>query len=123
MISPEKLPKSSEEEATSKRAEPLNVTPDEDTLPVLGQTTSVQPLASSSTKTKGKGKSKKSTNDDIQENVLPTPFTPSVNKILNSRTDSLGEPVEPPSLPIGMTVTSLRARLDPKKKTKCVEHW
>lgn len=119
VISPEKLPKGSEEETTntttvaqaSASAEEVEV--DEDTLPVLGQ------VAAPSKKSNGKGK-KSASSKDSQLDPLPTPFTPSVNKILNARSYSSGESYEPPPLPRGLTVSMLRGRLMARKKMKYV---
>ncbi|KAJ3484709.1 hypothetical protein NLI96_g5449 [Meripilus lineatus] len=119
VISPEKLPKGSEEETTntttvaqaSASAEEVEV--DEDTLPVLGQ------VAAPSKKSNGKGK-KSASSKDSQLDPLPTPFTPSVNKILNARSYSSGESYEPPPLPRGLTVSMLRGRLMARKKMKGV---
>ncbi|KAL4254230.1 Alkylbase DNA Glycosylase/Transcriptional Activator [Abortiporus biennis] len=63
----------------------------------------------------GKGKKKAREEDD----VLPTPFTPSINKTLNMRMNKDGAPIKKPfPLPVGLTVTMLKGRLDVKKKIK-----
>jgi DNA-3-methyladenine glycosylase II len=45
----------------------------------------------------------------------PPPLTPSVTQVLSRAPDA-----PPPPLPAGLTVASLRSRLDGKKKIKCV---
>jgi DNA-3-methyladenine glycosylase II len=47
---------------------------------------------------------------------MPPPLTPSVTRILSHVPDA----PPPPPLPAGLTVASLRSRLDGKKKIKCV---
>lgn len=47
---------------------------------------------------------------------MPPPFTPSINKTLSAITLKPGS--EPPALPAGLTVATLKSRLDPKKKIK-----
>lgn len=47
---------------------------------------------------------------------LPAPFTPSINKTLSAISGKPGKSV--PALPAGLTVATLRSRLDPKKKVK-----
>lgn len=46
----------------------------------------------------------------------PPPLTPSVTQVLSRAPDA----PPPPPLPAGLTVASLRSRLDGKKKIKCV---
>lgn len=43
---------------------------------------------------------------------MPVPFTPSINKTLQK------ESKRPPPLPDGITITTLKSRLDPKKRGK-----
>lgn len=71
-------------------------------------------------KGKGKGKAKAKVEeheDDSDEdaNALPTPFTPSINKVLN--TTSVVTSGLPP-LPQGLTVAALKTRLNSKNKVK-----
>jgi DNA-3-methyladenine glycosylase II len=47
---------------------------------------------------------------------MPPPLTPSVNQVLSRAPDA----PPPPPLPTGLTVASLKSRLDGKKKIKCV---
>ena len=47
---------------------------------------------------------------------MPPPLTPSVTRVLSRAPDA----PPPPPLPVGLTVASLRSRLDGKKKIKCV---
>ena len=47
---------------------------------------------------------------------MPPPLTPSVTRVLAPAPDA----PPPPPLPAGLTVASLRSRLDSKKKIKCV---
>ena len=47
---------------------------------------------------------------------MPPPLTPSVTRILAPAPDA----PPPPPLPAGLTIASLRSRLDTKKKIKCV---
>ena len=48
--------------------------------------------------------------------MMPPPFTPSINKTLNN----VQEGFKPTPLPAGMTVATLKSRMDPKKKIKYV---
>ena len=130
-ISPEKLPQAPDEPPTPKS------TADDETLPVLGQSSSQvntpedasslppAPAATSAPKTPvPKAPSKRTTKkasdslnssdeDEIEESTLPTPFTPSINKTLNM---TQGVSVLP--LPKSLSVATLKARLDTKKKIK-----
>lgn len=47
---------------------------------------------------------------------LPTPLTPSINKTLKGISTRHDEKL--PALPAGLTVATLKSRLDPKKKIK-----
>lgn len=47
---------------------------------------------------------------------MPSPLTPSVTRVLAPAPDA----PPPPPLPAGLTIASLRSRLDGKKKIKCV---
>lgn len=130
-ISPEKLPQAPDEPPTPKS------TVDDETLPVLGQSSSEinipedpsslppAPAATSAPKTPvPKAPSRRTTKtasdsldssdeDEIEESTLPTPFTPSINKTLNM---TQGVSVLP--LPKSLSVATLKARLDTKKKIK-----
>ena len=48
--------------------------------------------------------------------LTPLPLTPSVTRVLARAPDA----PPPPPLPAGLTVASLKSRLDGKKKIKCV---
>ena len=59
---------------------------------------------------------------------MPPPLTPSVTRVLAPAPDA----PPPPPLPTGLTIASLKSRLDGKKKIKCVtktssviqdQHW
>lgn len=66
---------------------------------------------------KGKGEDAEKAAEDADEEaagVLPTPFTPSINKVLNA----VAQTMDVPPLPAGLTVSNLRTRLDTKKKIK-----
>jgi hypothetical protein len=47
---------------------------------------------------------------------MPSPLTPSITRVLARAPDA----PPPPPLPAGLTIASLRSRLDRKKKIKCV---
>lgn len=47
---------------------------------------------------------------------IPSPLTPSITQVLSRALDA----APPPPLPAGLTVASLKSRLDGKKKIKCV---
>lgn len=49
---------------------------------------------------------------------IPPPLTPSINQVLSPAPDA----PPPPPLPAGLTVASLRGRLDGKKKIKYVQN-
>lgn len=53
--------------------------------------------------------------DEEEFGVLPTPFTPSIDKTLN-----IQQSIEVPSLPAGLSASELKKRLDTKKKIKYV---
>ena len=74
-------------------------------------------------RTKGKAKAKATASEDValqnsakEDGVLPTPFTPSINKTLNMFATTRTVPVPP--LPKGLTVGNLRTRLEKKTKIK-----
>lgn len=131
-ISPEKLPKNPEEDEAANGNK--NADKDESTLPVVGESSGTQsarastpdassilpaPATGPTTPAKHKGKSKNSRDTQDDGAVLPTPFTPSINKTLNiAARDVLLQP--PPPLPEGLTPAILRSRLNGKNKIKCV---
>lgn len=59
-----------------------------------------------------KAAAKNSDSDD--DDVLPTPFTPSIKKTLNAVPSTM----DIPPLPKGLTVSQLRTRLEKKTKIK-----
>ncbi|KAF9820427.1 hypothetical protein IEO21_01436 [Rhodonia placenta] len=129
-ISPEKLPKNPEEDEAASGNK--NADKDESTLPMVGGSSETQsarastpdassilpaPAAVPITPAKHKGKSKNSRDTEEDGAVLPTPFTPSINKTLNiAAQDVLLQP--PPPLPEGLTPAVLRSRLNGKNKIK-----
>lgn len=129
-ISPEKLPKNPEEDEAANGNK--NADKDESTLPVVGESSGTQsarastpdassilpaPATGPTTPAKHKGKSKNSRDTQDDGAVLPTPFTPSINKTLNiAARDVLLQP--PPPLPEGLTPAILRSRLNGKNKIK-----
>jgi DNA-3-methyladenine glycosylase II len=133
-LSPLKEQKPSAEESDAIKSKKQQ---DPDVLPVLGQTSKVieqnedpdnagvssvppvpvLPITSTPKGKKGKGKNKAdhiSTDDEEDTGVLPTPFTPSIYKMLNTASSSSNIP----PLPAGLSVAELKKRLDTKKKIK-----
>ncbi|KAI0341982.1 DNA glycosylase [Trametopsis cervina] len=133
-LSPLKLPQSTAEKPKKRKKSE----DDDDVLPVLGQTSkvaeeneepdnvgvssippvpviTVTPVANSKGR-KGKSKAKLDSDDESEDesDVLPVPFTPSVNKILNKT--SLTSNIPP--LPAGLTVAELKRRVNAKNKIK-----
>lgn len=118
-IEPKKIPKPpTDEDEDEEPAASQKESAPEDTSAILpAPTAPVTPAPKRNGKGKGKGKKKVQEDSDDTEDeagVLPTPFTPSINKILAKSSD--GSP-EPP-LPEGLTVGTLKSRLDGKKKIK-----
>ena len=92
--------------------------------PVIPVTPVTKPVAAAKPKAKGKGRKKakadssdEETDSDDGAGVLPTPFTPSINKIL---TEPAVTSKKLPTLPDGLTVAKLKSRLDSKNKVKWV---
>lgn len=142
-LSPQKLPPPEGKEDTSQATEKTPKSKeqqDSDVLPVLGQSSkpteeekepgnpdvsSVLPaptLPETPAPTNGKGKNKSAVSKDgdsdteDEAGVLPTPFTPSINKTLKMVPAS--KTIAP--LPPGLTVAELKSRLEKKKKVKLV---
>ncbi|KAH9935612.1 DNA glycosylase [Fomitopsis serialis] len=127
-ISPEKLPKNPEEEAKTKKSQvdgDVLPVPREDAAGSQSQTRALTPDLSSMLpapsalpetpveKGATKGKSQARPNDEDSGNPLPTPFTPSINNILNKAATAAD--FAPPPLPEGLTAGVLRSRLQGKK--------
>ena len=108
---------------------------DSDLLPVLGQTSkaaeeseepenvgvsSLPPIPAMPTTPAPKGRKDKQpaeahdSDSDDDSGILPTPFTPSINKTLNMASKA----AQQVPLPAGLTVSELKKRLDTKKKIK-----
>ena len=137
-IAPSKLPKAPDEEqaeAEGKNGDASQTTSNSDAEAlkteddpkagapsVLPASQSVGPVPRTPRK-KATGSEEDSEEDDeIPIPTLPeppTPFTPSINKTLNR---AVPEQKKAHPLPDGLTVEVLKARLDGKKKIKCVNN-
>ncbi|KZT72197.1 DNA glycosylase [Daedalea quercina L-15889] len=123
-ISPAKLPKNPEEEEKAKKSKDSD-----DILPVIeedaagsqSQTRALTPDLSSDPPAPSalaetpaaNGKSQALPDDEDSGMLLPTPFTPSINKTLNMIANADG--FAPPPLPEGLTAGVLKSRLQGKK--------
>jgi DNA-3-methyladenine glycosylase II len=118
-VSPNKV-KSPEEKKTEAKAKKGKAKADEDALPVFGETTgqpddavddvsSVPPGPVSASPLNGSGNT-----EETELASMPAPFTPSINKTLNT----VKKGFNPPPLPDGLNAAILKSRLDPKKKVK-----
>jgi DNA-3-methyladenine glycosylase II len=99
---------------------------DEDALPLFGEGLGAQPADTvddistvppgpvSASPLKGSGNTEEETGGQGELASMPIPFTPSINKTLNS----VKKGSTPSPLPDGLTVSILKSRLDPKKKVK-----
>lgn len=121
-ISPKKLPKVPEEkleqaeEANQLVPTAMETSPENGAQPSAGMSSIPPiPILPPSTPVKGRGKKNANKEDDEDTGVLPPPFTPSINKVLD-RDISPKKPLQP--LPEGLTVGILQSRLDTKKKIK-----
>lgn len=127
-ISPEKLPKHPEEETEIKKSQvdgDVFPVPGKDTVGSQGQTraltpdlSSILPVPSALPETPveratTKGKSQARPDNEDSGNPLPTPFTPSINNVLNMAATAAD--FAPPPLPEGLTAGVLRSRLQGKK--------
>lgn len=131
VLSPEKLPKTSTEEeeapangaaASQAEASQLSAVPEsatQDSQDPAAGLSSIAPGPAPSTPVRGA--SKKLGTDAVEDSdvpdlpILPEPFTPSINKTLN-KSQPFGQPR--PSLPEGLTVATLKSRLNGKAKVK-----
>ncbi|KII92390.1 hypothetical protein PLICRDRAFT_37164 [Plicaturopsis crispa FD-325 SS-3] len=94
---------------------------DEDALPVFGKegrsatSKAVAPDASSIAPAPSSAVTSPLLNGDVSSEFagMPTPFTPSINQVLNMRARN-----KAPPLPTGLTPAILKSRLDGKKKIK-----
>ena len=133
-IAPSKLPKAPDEEetqATDKEPEPNQAVSNADMEVEATQTddpkagaSSVLPASQSIGPIPRTPRKKASESDEEEDEILiptlpepPTPFTPSINKVLNMD-DKSGSMSKLPPLPEGMTVAKLKSRLDSKNKVK-----
>lgn len=66
---------------------------------------------------RGKGRNAAASSGALGLPSMPSPLTPSVARVLAPAPDA----PPPPPLPAGLTISSLRSRLDGKKKIKCVD--
>ena len=144
-ISPKKLPRAptEEPEVTESQITDVSVTlpllgtvanggeaaPEDTSVFPPAPVIPVTPVAKSAVAVRSKGKGKggkkakkaadtsdEGTDSDDDAGVLPTPFTPSINKILAGDVASGSSKL--PSLPEGLTVAKLKSRLDSKNKIK-----
>lgn len=140
-LSPLKLPGTGEDQTatgdTGKKSK-TKKSAETDLLPALGQTSkaveereppdnagvsSIPPVptlpetpAPRGKKGKAKAAAEYESDGDSDSGVLPTPFTPSINKTLYMAAKN----AEIPPLPSGLSVSELKKRLDTKKKIKYV---
>ncbi|KZT10642.1 DNA glycosylase [Laetiporus sulphureus 93-53] len=129
-ISPAKLPKNPEEEEPNESVDALVVNGDASTSNDLRHTTpdiSAVPPAPTALpvtpvkKNNGKGKNRGPADADEVDSVLPAPFTPSINRVLNMNAygnGAAGAAAPPSPLPDGLTPAIMKSRLDGKKKIK-----
>jgi DNA-3-methyladenine glycosylase II len=119
MVSPNKI-KSPEEkaaEAAAKRkpkGKKGKAAADEHALPVFGETLGTR-FENTTESVLTVPPNIVPTSPRTELGSMPTPFTPSINKTLNSVKGS-----NVPPLPDGLSVAILKSRLDPKKKVKYV---
>lgn len=128
-ISPKKLPRPDEDPAEPALQNP-DPQADPDVLPSLAETSTAVSDASSAPpapapaetvlpatparKHAAQGGATDDKDDGAGVNVLPTPFTPSIQKTLRAVPETLAVP----PLPQGLTVAQLRTRLEKKTKIK-----
>ncbi|KAF7793830.1 hypothetical protein EIP86_004951 [Pleurotus ostreatoroseus] len=124
-ISPKKLPKPPTDEQDEPSSNALEKDETDVQTAVPEDASVIPPIPKApvtpAPKTNGKRKAKARKDDGDEDNsdndadVLPTPFTPSINKVLNAQS---GSPSDLPPLPQGLTVATLKSRLNSKNKVK-----
>ena len=124
-ISPKKLPKPPTDEQNEPSSNALEKDETDVQTAIPEDASVIPPIPKApvtpAPKTNGKRKAKARKDDEDEDNsdndadVLPTPFTPSINKVLNAQS---GSPSDLPPLPQGLTVATLKSRLNSKNKVK-----
>jgi DNA-3-methyladenine glycosylase II len=112
-VSPHKEEPKSKKKAkkAAKKNDEGSDTEDDEMPQVPGQETSEAPGDASAVPPVPKQEAK-----DREENLLPPTLTPSVNKILHPSASESS--FKPPALPAGLTVASLKSRMNSKNKVK-----
>jgi len=116
------LPDASAAANPTRRLDQAPIPPPQDATSVLPavSTTKSDVLGTPLRRDKGKGKNPAAALTGSPGGLglpsMPPPLTPSVTRVLARAPDA----PPPPPLPAGLTIASLRSRLDGKKKIKCV---
>ncbi|KAJ3529786.1 hypothetical protein NM688_g7806 [Phlebia brevispora] len=116
---PEEAPKTAKKKKATSKKSATSGANDAEASQTVPEDASVIPPAPNVPMTPGPNRNsevdKEDTDTDEETNPMPTPFTPSINKILNKKS---GLTSDPPRLPEGMTVNTLKSRLNTKNKVK-----
>lgn len=116
----EKTAASTPETKKQGRGKKAEATAEQDSLPVFGQASTSQPEGiSEDVSSVPPAPASETPINDIEDSTpaeiasTPASITPSTNETPNQKGSKL-----PPPLPAGMTVATLKSRLDPKKRSK-----